>query len=41
MDNPERLAKLGTQDTTQKTKNISNTDPTKYRGWTQVLVKGN
>jgi len=42
MDNPERLAKLGTQDTgrrqtkhkdtTQKTKNISNTDPTKYRG---------
>ena len=26
--------------TTQKTKKMTNTDPTKNRGWTQVLVKG-
>jgi len=41
MDNPETLTTLGTQDTgrrqtkhntTQKTKMMSNTDPTKKRG---------
>ena len=41
MDNPETLATLSTQDTgrptkhkitTQKTKNMSNTDPAKIRG---------
>jgi len=28
------------QNTTQKTKKMSNADPTKNRGWTQVFVKG-
>jgi len=50
MDNPEALATMGTQDTgrrqtkqkhnTQKTKSMSNTDPTKTRRWTKVLAKG-
>jgi len=50
MDNPEKLATLGKQDTRwrqtkqkntpQKTKKMSNMEPTKIRMWTQVLVKG-
>jgi len=37
MDNPETLPTLGTQhkdkqNTTQKTKKLSNTDPTKHKG---------
>ena len=49
MYNPETLATLDTQDTgqgktktentAQKTKKMSNTDPTKYRGLTHVLAK--
>ena len=48
-DNPETLTTFGTQDTgrrhnktnntTQKTKMKSNTDPTKNLGWTEVLAK--
>jgi hypothetical protein len=48
-DNPETLTTLGTEDTwrrhnktnntTQKTKMKSNTDPTKNLGWTEVLAK--
>ena len=48
MDNPEKLAILGTHDTgqikhqkhntTQTTKMISNTDPTNNQRWTQVLT---
>jgi len=47
MDNPETLARLCSQytgrthkNTTQKTKKMTNTDPTKNRGWTQVHAKG-
>jgi len=48
MDNPETLPTLCTKDTgrrqkknhntTQKTKKMSNTDPTKYQEWTQALT---
>jgi hypothetical protein len=50
MNNLETLATLGTHDTerrqaiqkntTQKTKKLSNTNPTKIRGLTQVLAIG-
>ena len=49
MDNPETLATLcphdtvrrqTKQNTTQKTKKMSNTYSTKNRGWTQVLTRG-
>ena len=49
MDNIETQATLGTRhryedqqnkNTTQKTKKITNTDPTKNRRWTQKLEKG-
>jgi len=61
IDNPEKLATLGTQNTwwrhtkahtqtkktkknkqtsTQRAKQMSNTDPTTYLGWTQVFAKG-
>jgi len=45
MDIPETMLTLGTQDddkqnTTQKTKKKSNTDPTKNREWTQAPAKG-
>jgi len=52
MDNPGKLATLGTQDTgrrqaihkkyntTQKTKKITKKDPTKTSGWTQLHAKG-
>jgi len=35
-----KQTKQTNQNTKQKTKNMSNTDPTKYLGRTQVLVKG-
>jgi hypothetical protein len=47
MDNPEKLATFGTQDThthtkkkKKKKKKMSNTDPKKNRGCTWVLAKG-
>jgi len=43
MDNPETLVTMDTQDTKtqhRNTKKMSNTDPTKNRGWTQGPTKG-
>ena len=36
---PHKTNKTQKHNTTQKIKKISNTDPTKTRGWTQVLAK--